>query len=145
MIEGVASVDQRYGCSSRSLSGLFFSRDKGHEGTEHLFHEKRKRKLISRKIASFSLILTKAFIVLSIQKWKHQGPNREWNIFIWFYLLFIERRVWFLKIFTGKLASFDAQVGTCTSCARYRFAGLKAHVALRLEAPQMVLLLLESF
>ena len=42
MIEGVASVDQRYGCGSRSLSGLFFSRDKGHEGTEHLFHEKRK-------------------------------------------------------------------------------------------------------
>ena len=143
MVEGEASIDQRDGGGSRGLSGLF-SRDKGHEGTEYLFHEKRI--LISRKNCLFSLmLLTKAFIVLSIQKWKHQGPNREWNIFIWFYLLFIEGRVWFLKIFTGKLASFDAQVGTCTSCARYRYAGLKAHVVLRFEAPQMVLLLLESF
>ena len=52
MIEGVASIDQRDGGGSRSLSGIL-SRDKGHEGTEHLFHEKRKHKLISRKIASF--------------------------------------------------------------------------------------------
>ena len=50
MVEGVASIDQRDGGGSRSLSGLF-SRDKSHEGTEYLFHEKRK--LISRKIDSF--------------------------------------------------------------------------------------------
>lgn len=50
MVEGVASIDQRDGGGSRGLSGLF-SRDKGHEGTEYLFHEKRK--LISRKIDSF--------------------------------------------------------------------------------------------
>ena len=64
MVEGVASIDQRDGGGSRGLSGLF-SRDKGHEGTEYLFHEKRI--LISRKNCLFSLmLLTKAFIVLSI-------------------------------------------------------------------------------
>ena len=64
MVEGVASIDQRDSCGSRGLSGLF-SRDKGHEGTEYLFHEKRI--LISRKNCLFSLmLLTKAFIVLSI-------------------------------------------------------------------------------
>ena len=44
MIEGEASVNQRDGSGSRGLRGLsgLFSRDKGHEGTEHLFHEKRK-------------------------------------------------------------------------------------------------------
>ena len=44
MVEGEASVNQRDGGGSRGLRGLsgLFSGDKGHEGTEHLFHEKRK-------------------------------------------------------------------------------------------------------